>query len=104
MGRIIEGFQAPGVMLEALGFRLQLVSDPNFDSLTHLTQSPFEEMIGCFDQNELIRLGQRADYFLELCFRPELVACSRYEEFRLCTRLEEGEVVITIVNRSDRYA
>src|SRR5580700_2713169 len=66
---------------------------PAFNRFPQLAQTAFEEMIGAFDQDQLLRLGQRCYQGFESCSRTELIARAADEQFWLRAVVQKIECV-----------
>ena len=74
------------------------------DSFPHFAQAAFEEMVGGFNDDELLGFWQASDERCQSCFRCELVAGSADEQLRLRACFEKGVVVGAVIDRGDRGA
>src|SRR5580658_2962350 len=76
--------------------------DPGFNRFPQLSQSAFEEVIGAFDNHQLLRLRKRSHDCFKFCARSELIAVAAHEQLGFQASVKELEIIGSIVDCADR--
>jgi len=71
----------------------QNFSDPGFNRLAQFPQSSREEVIGSFNDDQLLRFRNRRDQRFQLVARTELVTRSADEQLRLGAAIQEAKCI-----------